>query len=268
MDSLFEMFSYSFMVRAWSAGVLISLSAALVGVPLVLRKNSMLGDGLSHVAFSAFAIASVFGLLPLPFAIPVVILVSFFILRLNQNSKIHGDSAIALMSASALAIGTFAVSLAGTNVDINNYLFGSILSIGEAEVVFSAALLAVVFVMYLFLHNKIFAITFDERFAKSIGVKTEVYNVLFAILCSVVVVLGMRLMGALLISSLIVFPVLSAQTLYKSFNKVVVSSAILAVLSFVIGLVLSYFLATPTGATIVIVNLVILVALKILEKIF
>ena len=268
MDSLFEMFSYSFMVRALIAGVLISLSAALVGVPLVLRKNSMLGDGLSHVAFSAFAIASVFGFLPLPFAIPVVILVSFFILRLNQNSKIHGDSAIALMSASALAIGTFAVSLAGTNVDINNYLFGSILSIGEAEVVFSAALLAVVFVMYLFLHNKIFAITFDERFAKSIGVKTEVYNVLFAILCSVVVVLGMRLMGALLISSLIVFPVLSAQTLYKSFNKVVVSSAILAVLSFVIGLVLSYFLATPTGATIVIVNLVILVALKILEKIF
>ena len=268
MDSIVEMFSYSFMVRALIAGVLISLSAALVGVPLVLRKNSMLGDGLSHVAFSAFAIASVLGLLPLPFAIPVVILVSFFILRLNQNSKIHGDSAIALMSASALAIGTFAVSLAGTNVDINNYLFGSILSIGETEVIFSAVLIAVVVVMYLFLHNKIFAITFDEKFAKSIGVKTEVYNILFAVLCSVVVVLGMRLMGALLISSLIVFPVLSAQTLYKSFNKVVVSAAVLSVLSFVVGLILSYLLATPTGATIVIVNLVILVTLKIFEKIF
>ena len=268
MDSIVEMFSYSFMVRALIAGVLISLSAALVGVPLVLRKNSMLGDGLSHVAFSAFAIASVLGLLPLPFAIPVVILVSFFILRLNQNSKIHGDSAIALMSASALAIGTFAVSLAGTNVDINNYRFGSILSICETEVIFSAVLIAVVVVMYLFLHNKIFAITFDEKFAKSIGVKTEVYNILFAVLCSVVVVLGMRLMGALLISSLIVFPVLSAQTLYKSFNKVVVSAAVLSVLSFVVGLILSYLLATPTGATIVIVNLVILVTLKIFEKIF
>ena len=267
MDSLFEMFSYTFMVRAFVSGVLISLSAALVGVPLVLRKNTMLGDGLSHVAFSAFAIASVFGLLPIPFAIPVVILASFLILRLNQNSKIHGDSAIALMSASALAIGTFFVSLFGTNVDINNYLFGSILSIGGAEVVFAFGLLLVVLVMYAFLHNKIFAITFDERFAKSIGVKTEIYNVLFAILCSVVVVLGMRLVGALLISSLIVFPVLSAQTLYKSFNKVVIFSAVLAVLSFVVGLISSYFLVTPTGATIVIVNLLILVVLKILEKI-
>ena len=267
MNSLLEMFSYAFMIRALVAGILISAAAALVGVPLVLRKNSMLGDGLSHVAFSAFAIASVFGLMPLSFAIPVVILVSFLVLKMGRNAKINGDSAIALMSASALAIGTFVVSLSGTNVDINSYLFGSILSIDWAEVVLSGVLFVVVLLAYLILRNRIFAITFDERFAKSIGLNTELYNIMFAILCSVVVVVGMRLVGALLISSIIVFPVLSAQALHKSFNKVILSSVFLSVLSFVLGLVFSYLLATPTGATIVIVNLGILMILKISERV-
>jgi zinc transport system permease protein len=186
---------------------------------------------------------------------------------MGRDAKINGDSAIALMSASALAIGTFVVSLSGTNVDINSYLFGSILSIDWAEVVLSGVLFVVVLLAYLILRNRIFAITFDERFAKSIGLNTELYNIMFAILCSVVVVVGMRLMGALLISSIIVFPVLSAQALHKSFNKVILSSVFLSVLSFVLGLVFSYLLATPTGATIVIVNLGILMILKISERV-
>ena len=261
------MFSYSFMVRALIAGVLISLSAALVGTPLVLRKHSMLGDGLSHVAFSAFALASVLGLTPLPITIPVVILVSFLILRLDENSRIHGDSAIALISASALAIGTFVVSLTGTNVDINNYLFGSILSISDSEVWLAGIMALLIIGIYITFHNKIFAITFDEKFARAIGINIKLYNTLFAILCSTVIVLGMRLMGALLISSVLVFPTLTAETLFKKFKGVAIAGAVFSITNFIIGLIISYLLSTPTGATIVIVNLLMLTILKILSKI-
>ncbi len=266
MDSLVEMFSYAFMVRALVAGVMISLSAALIGTPLVLKKNSMLGDGLSHVAFGAFALATVLGLAPIWVAIPIVILASFFILKLGDNAKIHGDSAIAVLSAGALAIGTFIVSLAGTNVDINSYLFGSVLSVGESEVLLTFILLLAIVAIYAIFHNKIFALTFDEKFARAIGINTKVLNAIFAILCSVLIVLGMRLVGALLISSLIIFPTLSAQTIFKSFKRVTIAGAILSVVAFVIGLVASYLLGTPTGATIVIVNLVILIILKILNR--
>lgn len=267
MNSLLEMFSFGFMIRALIVGSLISLSAALVGTPLVLKKNSMLGDGLSHVAFGAFALASVFGFAPLWVAIPVVIIASFFVLRINENSKIHGDSAVALMSASALAIGTFIASLAGTNADINSYLFGSILSVSEAEVFLALGLLAAVVAIYILFHNKIFALTFDEKFARAIGINTKLYNAIFAILCSVLIVLGMRLMGALLISSLIIFPTLSAQTIFKNFKLVTIVGAILAVVNFVLGLIISYLCETPTGATVVIANLFTLVVLKILNRI-
>jgi len=267
MNSVVEMFSYAFMVRAFIVGALISLSAALIGTPLVLRKNSMLGDGLSHVAFGAFAIALVMGLSPIPVAIPVVIVASFLVLRLNESSKIHGDSAIALMAASALAVGTFVTSLAGTNVDINSYLFGSILSVSQGELWLALSLLLVIVAIYAIFHNRIFAITFDEKFARAIGINTKLYNAIFAILCSILIVLGMRLMGALLISSLIIFPTLSAQVIFKDFKSVTLAGAILAVVDFSIGLVLSYLLATPTGATVVIVNLVTLVILKVLNRI-
>ena len=140
INDILEMFSYSFMVRAFIVGLLISLCASLIGVSLVLRRNSMIGDGLSHVGFGAFAIATIFGFAPLEFSIPIVIIVSFLILRLNENSKIHGDSMIALISASSLAIGTFAISITGVNTDINNYLFGSILSINQTDVIVSVIL--------------------------------------------------------------------------------------------------------------------------------
>ena len=268
ISDLFEMFSYSFMVRAFIVGLLISLCASLIGVSLVLRRNSMIGDGLSHVGFGAFAIATVLGIAPLEFALPVVIISSFFILKISDNSKIHGDSLIALMSSSSLAIGTFVVSLSGVNTDINNYLFGSVLSINETELVISIILSIVVISLYLFSYNKIFAITFDEKFAKSIGINTNFYNMIFAILCSIVVVLGMRLMGALLISSLIIFPTLSSMQVFKNFKNVVISSVIISVVSFTIGMFISYFYTTPTGATIVIVNLCVLIIFKLLSVIF
>lgn len=265
INNLIEMFSYSFMVKAFIVGILISLCASLIGVSLVLRKNSMIGDGLSHVGFGAFALATILGFSPLEFAIPIVIIVSFLILKLNENNKIHGDSAIALISASSLAIGTFLISITGVNTDINNYLFGSILSLNSSDVIISIILSIVVILIYIISYNKIFAITFDERFSKSIGINTNLYNMIFASLCSLVVVIGMRLMGSLLISSLIIFPTLSSLQLFKKFRSVIISSIIISLLSFIIGLIVSYLNATPTGATIVIVNLVIFIIFKIIS---
>ena len=265
MNNLIEMFSLSFMQRAFIVGLLISLCASLIGVSLVLRKNSMIGDGLSHVGFGAFAIASVLNLAPLEFALPVVIIVSFFILKLNENSRINGDAMIALISSSSLAIGTFVVSIFGVNTDINNYLFGSILAINSSDVIISIVLSLIVIILYMFSYNKIFALTFDEKFAKSIGIKTNLYNIIFASLCSIVVVLGMRLMGALLISSLIIFPTLSSMQVFKKFKSVVISSVIISTFAFIIGLIISYLVETPTGATIVIINLIIFILFKILS---
>lgn len=253
---MIEMLQYAFMQRALIVGLCIAICAALVGVSLVLRKNSMIGDGLSHTAFSAFALATVFGLAPLYVALPVVIIASFFVLRLSQSRKVHGDAAIAVLSASSLAIGTFAISVSkGVNIDLNSYLFGSILSASWADVSLSIALAAVVIGLYLFAYHRIFAITFDEEFAKSVGVKTGVYDAIFAAICSCTVVLGMRLLGSLLISSLIIFPTLTAMRLAKNFKGVVFASVIISVVAFLLGLGLSYALATPTGATVVLVNL-------------
>ena len=269
ITNILEMFSYSFMLKAFIVGILISLSASLIGVSLVLRRNSMIGDGLSHVAFGAFALATILGFAPLEFAIPIVVMVSFFILKLNDNSIIHGDAAIALISASSLAIGTFLISVTkGVNTDINNYLFGSILSISNKDVLLSVILSIIVIILYILSYNKIFAITFDEKFAKSIGINTNFYNIVFAILCSIVIVLGMRLVGSLLISSLIIFPTLSSQQIFKKFKSVVISSVIISITSFIIGLVISYLNATPTGSTIVIVNLVIFIIFKIIQVLY
>ena len=268
MSNILEIFSYSFMIKALIVGILISLCASLIGVTTVLRRNSMIGDGLSHVAFMTFAIATIMNFSPLYFSIPIVILVSFLILRLNNSSKVHGDSMIAIASASSLAIGTFLISITkGINIDINNYLFGSILGISTTDIIISILLTIIVLFIYIVFYNKIFAITFDETFSKSIGIKTNVYNAIFAILCSLVVVIGMRLMGSLLISSLIIFPALSSMNIFKKFKSVVISSIFISILSFVIGLILSFIFSTPTGATIVIVNLIIFILFKIISMI-
>ena len=184
---MIEMLSFPFMQRALIVGLLLSICAALVGVSLVLRRNSMIGDGLSHTAFSAFALATVLGFAPLAFSLPIVIIASFFVLRLSKKRKVHGDAAIGVLSASSLAIGTFAISVSkGVNIDLNSYLFGSILSVSWLDVLWSIILAVVVAGLYLLAYHRIFAITFDEDFAKSVGVKTEIYDAIFAAICSVV----------------------------------------------------------------------------------
>lgn len=253
---LSEMLSYPFLVRALTAGVFVSLCAALLGVSLVLKRYSMIGDGLSHVGFGALAVATAFHLAPLSFTIPVVIAAAFLLLRLSEASKLKGDAAIALISTSALALGVTVVSLTtGMNTDVMNFLFGSILAMSPGDLRLSLILSAVVLCLFGLFYHKIFAVTFDETFARATGVRADLYNMLLAILTAVTIVLGMRMMGALLISSLILFPALTAMRVCKGFSSVVFTSGLLSVFCFVIGIVLSYVYATPTGASIVLVNL-------------
>ena len=257
LEMLIEAMSYSFMVRAFIVGLLVSLCASLLGVSLVLKRYSMIGDGLSHVGFSAMAIGAVLNVAPLAVAVPVVIAAAFLLLRVSENGKIKGDAAIALISSGALAIGVLAVSLkSGMNTDIYNYMFGSILSISRTDTVISVVLSVIVIAVFVFLYNRIFAITFDESFAKATGVKTGLYNTVLSVLTAVTVVLGMRMMGTLLISSLIIFPALTSMRVCKRFKSVVICSAVLSAVCFIMGLAFSYILETPTGATIVAVNII------------
>lgn len=266
--NLLSMFNYSFMVRALVVGIPVTLCAALLGVSLVLKRYSMIGDGLSHVGFGALAIASAFNWAPLPVAIPVVILAAFLLLRLSENSKINGDSAIALISSSALAIGvTIATMQNGMNTDISNYLFGSIVAASDFDAILSVCLSIVVIVTYIIFYHRIFAVTFDERFSKATGTKVEVYNVIIAILTALTVVLGMRIMGTLLISSLIIFPALTAMQVCKTFRSVIIASVILSVVCFFIGISISYLYSTPTGASIVIVNLISFIVFTFVRKV-
>lgn len=258
INILTEMFSYPFLVRAVIVGLLVSLCAALLGVSLVLKRYSMIGDGLSHVGFGTLAIATAMNVSPLTLSIPVCVAAAFLLLRISENSKIKGDAAIALISTSSLAIGVVFISVTtGMNTDVCNYLFGSILSMKHADVKLSIALSAVVLTMFALLYNKIFAVTFDENFAKATGIKTGIYNMLIAFLTAITIVLGMRMMGALLISSLIIFPPLTSMRLCKSFKTVTICSAVISVTCFFIGIVGSYVYATPTGASVVMVNIAV-----------
>lgn len=259
IETILEMLSYPFMVRAFVVGVLVSLCSALLGVSLVLKRYSMIGDGLSHVGFGALAAAAALNAAPLAVAIPVVVVAAVLLLRVSGSSKIKGDAAIALISTSALAVGIMVISMTtGMNTDVYNYMFGSILAMSRQDVVMSMLLSIVVLTLYVFFYTKIFAITFDETFAQATGVRANLYNTMIAILTAVTIVLGMRMMGTLLISSLIIFPALTSMRVCKTFRSVTVSSAIVSVVCFCIGITVSYFFATPAGASVVIVNLLTL----------
>lgn len=265
IEMIGEMMSYPFMVRAVVVGVLVSLCTALLGVSLVLKRYSMIGDGLSHVGFGAMAVATAFNFAPLVFSIPVVIAAAFLLLRISESSKIKGDSAIAIISTGALAVGVITVSLTtGMNTDVSGYMFGSILSMTDDDVVLSVILCICVLFMFVFFYTKIFAVTFDESFTKATGTRTGLYNSLIALLTAVTVVLGMRMMGALLISALIIFPALTSMSLCKSFRSVTICSVILSLVCFLIGITASYGLNTPTGATVVVVNIIALIIFKII----
>ena len=264
-DMIFEMFSYNFIVRAFIVGTLVSLCAALLGVTLVLKRYSMIGDGLSHVGFGALAVAAALNLAPLEVAVPVIIIAAFLLLRLSENSKINGDAAIAIISSTALAIGVVFVSVSGVNTDLNSYLFGSILATTTADAVMCGILALVVIVIFILFYNKIFAVTFDETFSRATGLKTGVYNTVIALLTALTIVIGMRIMGTLLISALIIFPALSSMRVCKKFKSVILCSCVLSLCCFFVCMCVSYSCDTPTGASVVIVNAAVFLIFRLVE---
>ena len=259
--SILTMFSFPFMQRALIAGILVSLCAALLGVSLVLKRYSMIGDGLSHVSFGALAIALALGVTPLWFSIPVVILAAFLLLRVADNPRWNSDAAIAAMSASSLAIGILVISrTTGMTTDVDNYMFGSVLAMSKTDVALSVILCLAVLVLFILFYHKLFAVTFDESFSRATGLKVERYNTLLAILTALTIVLGMRMMGAMLISSLVIFPALTAMRLFRSFRGVVICAAVTSVVCFCAGLTISFAFSTPVGATVVTADLTVFLA--------
>lgn len=255
---MIEAFSYAFIQRAFITGLLVSLCSSLLGVSLVLRRYAMIGDGLSHVGFGALAVASVFAFSPMAFTIPVVVIAAVLILRLSGRSRLTGESAVAMIASSSLAVGVVLISyVKGTNTDINNYLFGSLLAVSRSDCIFSIVLSLSVLACYILLYPRLYAITFDPVFANAAGVKADRYTTLLAVLCALTVVLGMRMLGSLLISALIIFPCLCAMRVAKSYKAVTIISALESLVCFCAGFAMSYSFGTPAGASIVVVHLAV-----------
>ena len=268
MSLLWEMFTYPFILRAFVVGILVALCAALLGVPLVLKRYSMIGDGLSHVSFGALSIALACGWAPLPVSIPVVIFAALGLLRMTEKSRMGADAAIAVVSASALAIGVVVTSLTtGMTTDVDSFMFGSILAMDRADVTLSVLLCAAVLVLYVLFYHRLFAITFDESFARATGVRVGLYNTVLSVLTALTIVLGMRMMGAMLISSLIIFPALTSMRIFKSFRGVVICSGVLAVVCFLLGIIFSYGFSTPAGASVVMVNLAAFIVFSVVQSV-
>ena len=263
LDLLMRYLSFPAVRYALIVGVLISLCSSLLGVTLVLKRFSFIGDGLSHVAFGAMAIASVVGLTDdMLLVLPITVLSAILLLRTGQNARIKGDAAIAMISVGALAVGYLLMNLfsKSSNIsgDVCSTLFGStsILTLTKTEVWLCVALSVIVVAAFLFFYHKIFAVTFDESFARATGTPTGAYNLIIAIIIAVIIVLAMNLVGSLLISALVIFPALSAMRLYKSFKAVTICSAILSVVCSLAGMLVSILGGTPVGSTIVAVDIV------------
>ena len=257
----------TFVQRALLVGTLVSLCAALLGVILVLKHYSMIGHGLAEVGFAALSLALALGLPPLYVSIPIVVTASFLIMLISQKQGVHGDVAIAVISTGALALGIIITAVTrGFNIDVYNYMFGSILAMSAEDVWLSIILSVVVIFLYLLFYNRLFLITYDETYAKASGINVTFYQFLISFLTALTIVLGMRIMGTMLISSLIIFPALIARRLVSSFKKAIIVSAIASIICFVLGILLSFVINLPTGASIVAVNAVVLLLATIFSK--
>ena len=258
LSKLAMYFQYPFVRYALIVGILIALCSSLLGVTLVLKRFSFIGDGLSHVAFGAMAIASVLNLTnKMVIILPVTILCAVLLLKTGQNAKIHGDAAVAMISVGALAFGYLLMNLFSTSSnlsgDVCSTLFGatSILTLTAREVWICAVLSVVVLMIFILFYNKIFAVTFDEDFARATGTDADRYNLMIAVVIAVIIVLAMNLVGSLLISALVIFPALSAMRLFRSFKKVTISSALISVICAAAGILIAILAGTPVGSTIV-----------------
>ena len=268
MEVIETFLSHDFIMRAFIAGIFMCLTCALLGITLVLKRFSMIGDGLSHVGFGAFSVALALNKAPLIICIPIVVISAFFLLKIGSSSKIRGDSAIGLISGVSLALGVCASSLSGgLNSDVYSYMFGSILAMSESDVVICIILCVMVLLFFLFSYHEIFAISFDESFAKATGTKSDLYICMIALFTALCVVIGLRMMGAMLISNLIIFPALTSMRIFKNFKSVIISSGVIAVFSFIVGMIFSYILSLPAGASVVIVNAFMFVIFSLTQKV-
>ncbi len=261
---LSEYMAYPFVRYALLSGILIALCSSLLGVTLVLKRFSYIGDGLSHVAFGAMAIATVLNISQnMLVVMPITIIFAILLLRVGKRSKIHGDSAIAMVSVGTIAIGYLLMNIFSTSPNISgdvcSSLFGSvsILTLSKGDVIICAIASAAVILLYTLLYNKIFLVTFDEDFATAIGIKSQMYNMIIAIIAAIVIVLAMNLVGSLLTSALVIFPALSSMRIFKSFKSVIIFSGIFSVLAAGLGIIASILLSTPVGATIVVVEMLL-----------
>lgn len=254
-ESVQQAIQYDFILKALLVGSLIAISASVLGLFLVLKKFSMIGDGLAHVSFATVAIALWLSASPLVVSIPIVILASFFILKLSEKASMHGDAAIGLVSSFSIAMAVLIASVAkGFNVDLMSYLFGSILVISNFDVAISAALSMVVIVTVMFFYHDLFAVTFDEEYAQAVGMNTKFYNYLLAVLTSITIALGIRIVGTMLISSLIVFPTVTALQVSRGFRMTILIATVISVVCVVLGVFVSFAYNLPTGAVIVLMN--------------
>lgn len=262
IEKLAFYFQYPFVWYALVVGILIALCSSLLGVTLVLKRFSFIGDGLSHVAFGAMAVATILKFTnDILFILPVTVICAILLLRTGQNTKIKGDAAIAMISVGALAIGYMLMNIfsTGPNLsgDVCSTLFGStsILTLTESEVWLCTVLSIIVVILFLLFYNKIFAVTFDENFAKATGTRADLFNLLIAVIIALIIVLAMNLVGSLLISALVIFPALSAMRIFKSFLSVTICSAILSVICALAGILISILAGIPVGSTIVVINI-------------
>jgi zinc transport system permease protein len=268
MQELIDLMNYTFMQRAIICGIAISFCAALIGVILVLKNYSMIGHGLGEVGFAALSLSMALGLPELTVAIPLVIIAAIIIMIISQKKGESGDVTIALVASGALAIGVIITAMtSGFGADSYNYMFGSILAMKKTDVILSVVLSIALIVIYVFFYNRLFLISFDEKFAKASGINVTFYQFLIALITGLVVVLGMRMMGTLLISSLIVFPAIISKKLTNSFKGLVGLSAITSIICFLLGILVSFYLNLPAGAAIVFVYLILLVVVNIVIKI-
>ena len=274
INTLISYFSYPFVRYALIVGVLIALCSSLLGVILVLKRFSYIGDGLSHVAFGAMAVAAVVGLSDrMVLTLPITILCAILLLWTGQNTKIKGDAAIAMISVGALAVGYLLMNLFPTSSNISGdvctTLFGSmkILTLTKSEVILSIVLSIVVVILFVAFYNRFFAVTFDESFAKAVGTKTNLLNLLIATIIAVIIVLAMNLVGSLLVSALVIFPALSSMRVFKSFRSVTICSAVISVVCALAGIIISILMDTPVGSTIVITDIAAFLVCSIIGKI-
>ena len=260
------MFSYPFVVRAMIVGVLVSLCASLLGVFLVLKRYSMIGHGLADVGFASLSLALALGMSPIYIATPILVIASFVIMATSQKYGVSGDLSIGVISTGSLAAGIIITSLSsGFNIDVYNYMFGSILSMNNSDVAVSIVLSLFVIGLYFLFYNKLFLIACDEDFASSRGVDPMVCRFLISLLTALTVAVGMRMMGTLLISSLIIFPSVTAGKISRSFRGLVIASGVISVSCFMLGMVVSFILNLPTGASVVAVNIIAMVLFQLIS---